>query len=277
MRNNTIRWMIYLISLLIAGPAAGALVGTLRNIDGGPASPLNSTTPLLGLGLGLAALVIALVTGLVAAKPLGIAPAMTGAGLVVAWTSWRTADVNSLIRASHSGAPLTNLAIEGAVFGVAGFVIALGCWVLGRGKSTAAEAGTDERAKIFAPKAIQSVVIGLVAGGIAAWLVAASPLKGQAVFATIVAGTFAAAACRLVDFETPIPAVFVSIAGLAILGPLTGSIMAGTGGVVAQSYKNSLFPLANISALDWIAGGLLGIPIGVAWAGSMIEKRTQAA
>ena len=68
------------------------------------------------------------------------------------------------------------------------------------------------------------------------------------------------------------PMLVIPIAVLAIVGPLSGEALASSG-VVATTYKGNLFPLANISALDWIAGGLLGIPLGVAWAGSMIEKR----
>ncbi len=45
MRNGIIRWTIYLIALFVAGPAAGALVGAVHAVDGGPASPLVSASP----------------------------------------------------------------------------------------------------------------------------------------------------------------------------------------------------------------------------------------
>lgn len=300
MRNGIIRWTIYLIALFVAGPAAGALVGAVHAVDGGPASPLVSASPGLGLASAIGAMVIALVLGLVASKVLGLGAGMTAAGLVVAWTAWRTADVEQLLRTAQSGKPLKMLAVEGVVLGILGLVIALSCW-LASGKQDASElsssgasyaakkvGGVEGRLlgmgaalllkKIFGGKGgPASIAVGLIAGGLAAWLIAATPLKGQAVFAAIAAGAFAAAAGRLVDFEAPVPAMFFPILILAAVGPLSGLVMSGTGGVLAASYKGTLFPLANISPLDWIAGGLLGIPMGTSWAGSMIEKRTQDA
>lgn len=297
MRNGTIRWTIYLIAIFVAGPAAGALVGVIHAIDGGPASPFVSASPGLGLASAVGALAIALVIGLFTGKFLGLGPAMTASGLVVAWTAWRTADVDQLIRTAQSGRPLKMLAVEGVILGTAGFLIALFCW-LASGRQDASELSDEggNRAarkvagaakyspgiggafmfrKLFGGKGgPASIAVGLVAGGVAAWLIAATPLKGQAIFAAIAAGAFAAAAGRLVDFEAPVPAMFFPIAILAAIGPLTGIVMSGSGGIVAAAYKGTLFPLANISPLDWIAGGLLGIPLGVSWAGSMIEKRT---
>lgn len=285
MRNGIIRWTIYLIALFIAGPAAGALVGAVHAVDGGPASPLVSASPGLGLASAIGALVMALLLGLITGKFLGLGPAMTASGFVVAWAAWRTADVDQLIRTAQSGKPLKMLAVEGLVLGVLGMAIAIGCWVVSgrqdtieRRQSKTGEIQVSLLKKIFGGKGgPASIAVGLVAGGVAAWLIAATPLKGQAVFAAIAAGAFAAAAGRLVDFEAPAPAMFLPILILAAVAPLTGLIMAGSGGVVAAAYKGSLFPLANISPLDWIAGGLLGIPMGTSWAGSMIEKRTQDA
>lgn len=284
MRNSVTRWSIYLIALFIAGPAAGALVGSVRATDGGPASPLVSAAPMTGLAFALIALFIALAIGIIAAKLLGTGAGMTAAGVVVAWTAWRTADVDQLIRTAHSGSPLTRLAIEGVVFGIAGLLVTFACWTFGRLRDGRAPRPADGPAplaqvkKLLSSKAgMLSVLVGIVVGGVAAWLIAATPLKGQAVFAAIAAGAFAAAAVRLVDFEAPIPAMFLPILLLAVIGPLTGLMLAGSGGVLATSYKGALFPLANISPLDWIAGGLLGIPLGISWAGSMIEKRTQEA
>jgi len=297
MRTAIIRWTIYLIALLIAGPAAGMLVGLVHSADGRPGSPLVSTTPILGLFAVGGALAIAFVIGLIAARLLGLAPAMTASGLVVAWAAWKTADVDQLIRTAGSGSPLVRLAVEGAIIGMIGLAIALACWIVSRpvedsggtlnrrawrweNVDTAAErhatAQTLRGALLPGKTALVGIGAGLLAGGVAAWLVGATPLKGQAVFAAIAAGTFAAAAARLVDYEAQIPAMFLPVLFLAVLGPLLGLVLAGSN-VVASSYKGALFPLANISPLAWIAGGLLGIPIGVSWAGSMIEKRLQEA
>ncbi len=283
MRSTIIRWAIYLFALLVAGPAVGMLVGSVHAVDGGPASPLVSSAPALSLAAAIGALVVALLIGLVTARILGLAPALTAAGLVVAWAAWKTADNDQLVRTAQSGSPLVKLAVEGAILGIFGLAIIFTCWMFSRHEgieTSQKRRSVEERLiaavliKMFAGKGgAVSIVVGAAAAAVAAWLIGISPLKGQAVFAAIVAGTFSAAACRLVDFESPIPTMFLPLALLAIVGPLTGLALSGSAGVVAATYKGSLFPLANISPLDWIAGGLLGIPIGVSWAGSMIEKR----
>jgi hypothetical protein len=117
--------------------------------------------------------------------------------------------------------------------------------------------------------------VAIIAGAAAAWFIGVTPLKGQAVFAAMLAGVVGAAVGRLVDFEAALPSLVLPIVALAVLGPLSGFALAGGGGsnVVHAAYKGTLFPLANITALDWIAGALIGVPAGVAWAGSMMEKK----
>jgi len=130
--------------------------------------------------------------------------------------------------------------------------------------------------KIFKGKGGLAVLpVAIIAGAAAGWFIGVNPHKGQAVFAAIAAGVIGGAAGRLVDFEVSLPSLMLPIVVLAVLGPLSGYAMAGGGGaqVVQAAYKGTLFPLANITALDWIAGALLGIPMGVAWAGSMTEKK----
>jgi hypothetical protein len=122
-----------------------------------------------------------------------------------------------------------------------------------------------------------AILAGVIAAAAAGWLIAAVPMKGQAVFAAIFAGIAAAAAGRLVDYRLPLAVFFVPIVILAIVSPLTGLYLGvKSGGIVATSYIQALTPLANITPLDWIAGGFLGIPLGAAWTTSMVEKRVAA-
>jgi hypothetical protein len=256
----------------------GALTGSLRASDGSHnATPLLCTSPATGLLLGLAACGIALVVGLIAARLLGAAPGMSAAGLVLAWAAWKTGDVDQLIRTAQSATPLRILSLEGAIFGflaiLLGFAIALISHHDGMDPSPPPEG--KSKPAILAGEARASLIvlpIAFFAAAVAAWFIGISPLKGQAVFAAIAAGALGAAAGRLANIHVPMPMLVIPIAVLAIVGPLSGEALASSG-VVATTYKGNLFPLANISALDWIAGGLLGIPLGVAWAGSMIEKR----
>ncbi|MBX3376940.1 MAG: hypothetical protein KF678_08055 [Phycisphaeraceae bacterium] len=258
------RWSIYFLALLLAGPAAGSLMHLARTADGGQGTALVNTSPLLGLLAAAGALAIAAVIGLLSVRIIGFAHALTAAGYILAWAAWKSGDVSDLIRTAGSGAPLTRLSVEGLLLGIPTCAIV---WFMHR---LSIAAPTKLR---LTPNTLVCILTATAAGGVAAWLIAATPLKGQAVFAAIAGGVFAAAASRLVDFSAPIPTMFIPIVLLSIIGPLTGLFMSGASGVVPSLYKGSLFPLAHITPLDWIAGGLLGIPMGVSWAGSMIEKR----
>jgi hypothetical protein len=291
MKAGTIRWTFYLAALLLAGPLAGSLMARLFAPDGGhDATPLVSTQPALGLALALGVLLLALILGALAGRFCGVKPGLSTAGLVVAWAAWRTGTIDQMIRTAHSSAPLLRQAVEGAMFGVLGLGLVLVVSAAGARYREPHEASLPTESYGFAASLsrnlralgasfkaprITALPIAVLAGGVVAGLVAATPLKGQAVFAATFGAIAAAAAGRLVEEEVSFPFLYIPVVLLAIVGPLTG-LMAGGGNIVRASYANTLFPLANITAMDWLAGGLLGLPLGVAWAGSMVEKRVTA-
>jgi hypothetical protein len=61
---------------------------------------------------------------------------------------------------------------------------------------------------------------------------------------------------------------------LAIVGPISGAI-AQSSTIVADMYAGNLMPLAAPLPLDWVAGFFVGVPMGLGWAASMIEKRLE--
>src|SRR5688572_2029687 len=172
MKAAIVRWAFYLAALLVFGPLAGMLLGGLRGVDGSPdATPLVSTSPALGVALGLGALAIAMVLGAAAARLVGPMAGMTTAGLVVAWASWRTGTVDELVRTAGSGQPLIRLAIEGLIFGVAGVLLGALLWraapLASRGKAEEGEARS-----IRDPQWAIAMATAVVAGGFAAAFIA---------------------------------------------------------------------------------------------------------
>jgi hypothetical protein len=288
MKAATLRWTFYLAALLLFGPIAGSLMARLSAADGGPdASPLVCTQPGLGIALALGVVLIALVLGALAARFCGIKPGLSTAGIVVAWAAWRTGTIDQMIRTAHSGAPLTRQAAEGLLLGLLGLLIVLIISAAGArhrdphepslptaeyGFGASLARNARSLATSFKPPTVVALPLALLAGGAVAGLIAATPLKGQAVFAAVFGAVAAAAAGRLVEEEISYPFLYLPVALLAVAAPLTG-FAAGSAGIVRASYANALFPLANITAMDWIAGALLGVPLGASWAGSMAEKR----
>ncbi len=273
MPKAILRWIIYFGAVLAVGPIAGATTAWLRGPDGGTeATPLVSVSPVLGLGAGMLGVFLALCVGLVGARAVGVKAGMSAAGLVLAWAAWRTGTVDQIIRANHSGRVLLPRRTAGV--GVALLLARLGTADHHDGSEGRLDAEQGPRAFGLDTKHLAGpIAAGLVAGGAVAWAVAQTPLKGQAVAGAIIGSIFAAAAGRLVDYRAALPTLAIPIALLAVLGPLSGTVMGASPDLLVGGRNGALFPLANILPLDWIAGGLLGIPLGVAWAGSVMEKR----
>lgn len=272
-----IRWTLYLAAVLAVGPFVGALTAWLRAPDGGSdATPLVSTSPALGLAAAIAAVLAALIVGVIGARLVGAKAGMSAAGLVLAWAAWRTGTIDQIIRGNGTGDVLWRLAAEGVIFGVAGVALAFVVAALARADHEDKEAHAGAPARRLSPGAMAGPVIaGVIAGGAAAWLIAQTPLKGQAFAGAVVGAMFAAAAGRLIDMRAGLATLAIPVAVLAILGPLSGIVMGASPNMLVAGRNGALFPLANILPLDWIAGGLLGIPLGIGWAASLVEKRVE--
>ena len=266
-KTGTLRWAIYLLAALALGPLAGALIAALRAPDGGAdATPLVSTAPVLGAVLALAAAAIALLPGLASAYLVDPKAGMIAAGLVLAWPAYRSGTVPGLLSGGADGV-LPRLAAEGLLVGALAVGIAAAIERAGR--------------RLGPPPAVKGPPIGsllpalaaaVIAGSAAAWAIAQTPMTGQAFAAAVLGGVAAGAAAHLVDPRVPLSVVAGAVAALAVLGPLSGLL---SGDAVMAARMGSLFPLAHVTPLHWAAGGLIGVPMGVAWAASMMEKKAE--
>ncbi len=279
MLKPLLRWIIPLTALLLVGPAAGMCTSQLRSVDGsGAATLLVCDSPVRGILMGLVALGLAAVVGVIASRVLTIGMGLFSAGLVLAWAAWGTGTVDDLIRQSQSTSTLWRLAAEGAIFGPLGLAVA---WLIVR-------AGRHHTPQQGAPGVgganswtvlAYSVGACLVAATVVAWIAAAEPLKGQSFAAAALAGLFGALACKLGGRTRLSLLISVAVVALlAVAGPAVAAIYHGGSdmAVVKASYANKLFPLARILPLDWLAGAFVGIPIGLSWGTAMTEPQHHA-
>lgn len=294
MKQTTTRWSVHLLALCALGPLAGLLIATLRASDGGhDTSLLVNTTPALGIIYGLAAFLLAGLIGVVGARfvtrndhdgnPRPDARAgLFAAGITLTWAAGRSGRVDVLIRSADSAGPMTVLAIEGAIVGVLGVLLAAVIYGVGKPEeqvageakpSTIAAIKGAIKRTIMAPGVQVAVPIATVVGAAGAWIAAASPLKGQTIGAAFVAGILAGGAGRVADQRTPAQSFMLCIGVLAVVGPLSIFVFQRGVDPVEAAVQGTIFSVAQIAPLDWVAGGLLGVPLGVAWAGSLIEKR----
>lgn len=271
MLQSFLRWVIPLAGLLVVGPIAGMCTSGLRLADGGSsATLLVSTSPGTGILLGAAAIALATIVGCVGSRLISVPYGLFSAGLTLSWASWGTGNIDLIVRSYQSGAPLWRLAIEGAIVGALG-IGACKLILMAAKKPPALPQGTvgtwgrgDENPWLTRGKALGAC---LVAAGVVAWLVALESTKGQTFAAAAVAGMAGAAAMKMTARHATPLIVFGVVAILACAGPAAAAVYYGSGsGIVRPVYAGtagSLMPFARILPLDWLAGALVGVPIGL--------------
>jgi hypothetical protein len=289
MTKSILRTVYVVLVLLAVGPLSAALLAGLRDTDGG-----DGVTILTGgrIGAGLAGLAVlalgATLAGVVGAKIFSAGMGFAGAGLVFAWGAWNLGTLEEVLRRTRQGKESMALAVEGllAVL-VAGAVMAL-TWIIaeraqGRDNKSSGGIGLigvrEKGSTGVAMTAVAAWALAACAGGVIAAIFAISAVKGQAVFAAfvgaIVAGVVAQTigAAQHVKVSPLVPALAMAVP--AVAGPLIAALVAQQGWVPAM-FAGSDFPLGRIVGLDWAAGLLLGVPVGMGWAGAMIDHRAPA-
>lgn len=283
-----LRWAFILGALLVVGPAVAALTQSLRGADGGPdATLLASASPMWGAFVGVVALLAAFLFALPAGVLFGPRLALALAGFIIGWATWTTGTVDDLIRAARGGSPYPALIAEAAIYAILGTLLAIALVGLSReaphGDRAALPAGAAGLRQSLRELPTRSGLVGLAvavaAGGFIARLVAIEPLKGQTVFAAFLAAIAGGAAARLAAGsikESPPAAPIAAFAAMCVLAvgsPVLGAVRAGTPvELLAASDAGALPALSLVLPLDWLAGALLGVPVGLAWAASLIDS-----
>ncbi len=282
-------WGCALFALFVLGPIAGSLMGGLHGLDGRSAvTPLTSSSMAMGMLKAVAVLAIAAAAGLLGSRLFHARDGLTFAGLVVAWAAYRTGAPDELIRHTQAPSLLWRLSAEGLILGLLGVVLCVFVVSAHRHQGSEAQSnrGRAERDGESMSAMLTSIGAaagaGAIVGGVVAWLIAVETLKLQTIAATACAGIAAGSAAQLVisampgaaaSYRRTLVAGACSMAILATVGPVSALAANGSTGVLRAVYTGNYFGLAAPLALDWVAGALLGLPLGLSWSGSMIEKR----
>lgn len=278
MIHAVLRWLIPLTALFLLGPIAGYLTSSVRAPDGGPeASLLVSAAPMRGMLVGVGVLLIAGIAGGVGARLIGNRSGLFCAGLVLAWAAWGTGRIDAIIGRTQSASTLYTIALEGALVGLLGIALAFAIMKIPTIKPARTDSGhhhLPEEPHGFTDKALPVAMLAAVAAcGVAVFLIAQDSLKGQTFAAAAIGSVFAAAAGRVASQHVSCVVFFAAIAVLMAASPAAATFVhSGSEGVTKAALANELFRLARPLPLDYLAGAFIGIPIGLSWAGSMIEK-----
>lgn len=281
MTRAIVRWVCISAAALVTGPLAAKLMTPLT-FPWGDAKPI----PLLAESVpwGLVALVgvIALtgLAGLATARLADVRSALIACGFTLAWPACVLSQSDELIRLSAGRRILIPWMVEGGVLLVVVTLMVAAFSLVARRRypsdSISTEGTRSAIASAFASPRWPAVVLGAtIAAGIAAWFIGVTPLRWQALAATVGAGIAAGSTARIIDDTAPVALIALPLGVLAVLAPLLGVLITGPTNLLAACDAGQLFRLLHMLPIDWLAGGLIGVPMGMAWAGSMVEPHMQ--
>lgn len=290
MLKSVLRWTFILTCLLVLGPIVYRATGALRDIDGGAATTLLiNASPAKGLIIGGVCFVAAAIVGAVGAWFFSLGTGSACAGIILCWAAWGLGTIEDVVRRAGSSKDFTKLGIEGLAVMIVTAMLLIGFMIIARKRQPAADQrhmpsgavalgafSLDDNAQPI--PAFGAAMIGaIVAAVLATMLIAVTFSRGQTLAACLTGAIAAGLVAQFIasGFKvtlTPlVPAIAVAL--LAAAGPFVAQQMFGAQ-LTAAVYKNDFVGIARPISLDWAAGALLGVPVGIAWAGAVLDKRS---
>ncbi|HHN77490.1 MAG TPA: hypothetical protein ENK11_02285 [Phycisphaerales bacterium] len=278
MNKVLLRWILPTSAALVFGPLVGAVVASLHDDAGSTETTLLlSSAPVMGV---LALILVAAVAGIGGAITGRLTLPGTGrtfAGLVVAWAAMRTGASWDIFM-SHGGSVVVPLAIEGVLVAAAAAAVVV-LLVAGEGTRDARTIREDLAAALTGKSALIGLLVGVIGGGIGAYLVAVDGGRGQGMMGGVIGGVLCAVGVQLASADLPPERARLRASAamllLMVLSPLSLLVMPGTGAVSDAARAGTLFGPGLVQPLDWFVGILLGVPTGMAWVGSVSERAQQ--
>ncbi|MBN8597454.1 MAG: hypothetical protein J0L78_07245 [Planctomycetes bacterium] len=289
MRKAIFEWVSLVLAVLILGPVAGTLPAMLRSAAGsGQTSALTSTTPILGIVLALGGLALATVVGMFGSKTVTRPMGMACAGFVLVWVACRFGRAEMIFRESTSPTNAAWLmALEAAILALPAlwavtivqrprpFEFDEGILAIAEVRSGLMDGlravARDHRALLAVVAAAAGAVLGCSLGSI-------SLMKGQCVFAGVLAGIGAGCAGGLLIAgldSRPSLAPYLGVLLVAIGAPIFAIFKHGAG-LGTAAVTGDLVPLGRLIPMDWIAGMFLGVPWGLSWVSGMVKEHVPA-
>lgn len=262
-RNAALFGSIVLGALLVGG-TAGAFT-SLRGVAG----------PTIGLaeapGRGILLLGLALVPATLMAIIVGrIFNAVVGCFVVGATLAALSMRFGTIEDFAFAGGSLTAAAIETAAWALLVALLALVVFVgsgplpdLHRRRDSWLAELADSKAAIFVATALVALPV--------VWLVVQTPAKGQALGGTILAGAAAGFVGRLLAPRTQPILLFATPVLAGAVAMVIGDV--GAGSSIANAYVEGSLPhLSWPMPIDWAAGSLCGVAIGLGWARGFVKE-----
>jgi hypothetical protein len=281
MSREFIRNIAVTLQLILLGPLVGGLLTMLRAGDGGTSvSPLLASSPALGLILLVVISVLAAIIGLVDGRVFGVRSGMRGMGIILGWAAINTGRTEDILRINSPMAVSIKFAAESLVISIAvvWFVRQLAVMTERAERTATGEKGPELAvASMARGPSLMAAGAACVGGLVGAWFAAFHGAKGQTLFAGMIGGIAAGAFAAIVSAGSesksgqrtvdPVISACLGMALASVVAPFSIAFFNGPD-PLANALAGKLFRIGHLNGLDWAAGALVGIPVGLGWAGA---------
>lgn len=258
-----------LLFALAVGPwiSLRGIAGPVLAMSERPALAALATLGCLVVGVAIAAGVGRLINAVVGMFALGC-----GLGVL----AMRAGTLEDLAFSGAAAGPtLRGMAIETLVWAVAIAAASVVTFRVAGPLPDAAEIDDPRVDGPFGRNAFLSLAAGLIVLP-AAWLLALSPMKGQALGAVVVGSMLAGLGGRLLAPRVPPVLLFAAPCLAAALGQLVVSAIVPAASPIADLFVARQIPrIAVPMPIDWAAGGTVGIALGIGWSRSFLKAEPE--
>ena len=273
---HTIRqWISRAIALGVIGPIASQVAGRLMASDGSGEHTLLTGT---SMGAGIMALVVVGLLTLAAGLIGGILgdrrEGLLGMGFVLGWVAWTSGRIGNIYSLSPEVGTSVSFAIETLLLMM--FVVVAAMLISRNDDRDPISSFKCDRMKGWMKHSAMLGAMGaaLVSAAVMSWLFAVQDLPGQSIgvgfLAGIMAGVVGAMTASSLQGKTdhrgtPYAPVMLGVMLAGVLMPLVGIVKPGLASMEIMQLKGTLPGYLALSPAAWIAGALLGVPVGHSW------------
>ncbi len=256
------------LALLVGGLTLGLSVGVLGSVWGvpGPTFAL-AESPAQAAMVVAALLVPVVVIAIVVGRVLNPARGLFVVGASLAVLSMQCGTIEDF---AFAGGSLSSMALETLIWAGVVALIAVVVISAAGGLPEVPPSPRGMVADLIGPGLLLFLAAGLVAVPVI-WLLETTPLKGQAIGATLLASITVGVLGRVLAPRSQ-PALLFCV---PLLAGAAGAAFAARGleGSIADRFVDgSLSRLAYPMPLDWAAGALCGVSIGLGWSRSFLRS-----
>jgi hypothetical protein len=275
MRMQVLVYALTGLAMFVFGPLAFVLASSINDPSGGKGtSILLSSSLVLSLAKCMGMFGIAGVLAALSAKLVSLRAGLFNAGIVMWWAAAGLGNMQAIFRTDPNiaGNMLVTLALEAGVL----MVLTLAMVVVAS-KMAKPEVVAEGSPVLDAPEptlADAALCAALCAGAcvIGVFLAAQSAAINQVLASGVLGAAIGATVAGVIRLRAPMWSLVAGVMLVAIVAPLWARSMVGPR--VFESLINGTFPaIARVTPMAYVAGALVGTPMGMMWARGLSDRR----